>query len=331
METRKPVPESFISTELGKYRYNVDSTSLLHVTYGNADLRVVLGRAFVPTALVDRSIGETNGSRFPSIEASEKWKTTDETNVVPHIDSLPIPFICGPEFLGKQKERVLSLGKKYSVGDLRQLLHTGVGHSRLADVFATIFRIEQADQAIHRFSDAVKAWETRERRDPRITWIIPDGLVSSNLYIHPAAEDAILKVLQNHDVEQVRKLASTAGFQQWLPFLSLELITIMSSLRLGDFSVLEKMLLKASQYVRGKQVLGPWESDFPQVLQSFCLYSLYQFEPTRQALDLLIRLKGIGCTNIGHLTAFHPEACRLVRELDSRSWTKLTIALSRAT
>ena len=108
-----------------------------------------------------------------------------------------------------------------------------------------------------------------------------------------------------------------------------ELINIMRSLRLGDFSVLQKMLLKASQYAAGSQVLGPWDTAFPQALQSLCLYSLHQFEPTSQVLDLLVQLHGACCTNIGHLVAFHPEACRLSRELDSRFWTKLTIAFSR--
>jgi len=334
LETGEPVPESFISMELGKYRYSVDSTSLLHVTHGNADLRVVLGRAFVPATLVDRRGDKANHTRLTRIEMeSEKWRSMDvvEADVAHQIDSLPIPFICGPEFLGKQRERVLSLGKEFSVGDLKQLLHTGVGRARLADTFATIVRIEQADEAIHRFSNAVMTWEAGERRDSRVTWIVPDGFMSSDLTIHPAGGDLLLKVLRNHDDKQLRELEANSGFQQWLPFLSLELINIMRSLQLDDFSVLQKMLLKASQYAKGTQVLGPWDPDFPQALQNLCLYSLYQFEPTSQALDLLMRLNGTRCTNISHLVAFHPEACRLVRELDSRLWTKLTIAFSRVT
>jgi len=334
LETREPVPESFISTELGKYRYSVDRTSFLFVTHGNADLRAVLGRAFVPVALVNRRPDEANDASLTRIELkSEKWRAMDaaKVDVAHQIDSLPIPFICGPEFLGKQKERVLSLGEEFSVVDLKQLLHTGIGPARLAHTFATIFRIEQADEAIRRFSNAVMRWETGERRDSRVTWIIPDRFLSSDLSIHPAGSDLFLKVLRSNDNKQLRELEIKSGFQQWLPFLSLELTNIMRSLQPGDFSVLQKMLLKASQYAKGTQVLGPWDPGFPHMLQRLCLYSLYQFEPTSQALNLLMRLNEALCTNIGHLVVFHPEACRLVRELDSRLWTKLTIAFSQVT
>jgi len=332
LETGEPVPESFVAAELGKYRYVVDSTSLVHVTHGNADLRVVLGRAFVPVAFVDTAAHEADAVSLTGIEVkSKKWMVVDaaQAEVVDQIDTLPIPFLCGPEFLGKQKERVLSLGKKFSVNDLKQLLHTGIGQARLADTFNTIGRIEQADEAVDRFSNAAITWETGERRDSRVTWIVPDEFMSSDLSIHPAGGDLLLKVLRNDN--QLRELETNSGFQQWLPFLSLELMNVMISLRPDDLSVLQKMLLKASQYAKGSQVLGPWDSSFPQTLQSLCLYSLYQFEPTSQALDLLMQLYGACCTNIGHLVAFHPEACRLSRELDSRFWIKLTIAFSRVT
>ena len=158
---------------------------------------------------------------------------------------------------------------------------------------------------------------------------MPDAFLTRELVLDSEKERDFWEVLEESDHSLLDSLGPESRAQQWLPFLSMELVHEMKRLRSGDFSLLQKMMLKASRSAGGVEVQGPWEGKFPQHLASQCLVSLYQFEPTPRALALLTRLKAIHLGNVGHLTVFYPEAWRLVRTINSGVWSKLTIDFSR--
>ena len=201
----------------------------------------------------------------------------------------------------------------------------------LADLFNSPDRLKQADTAINRLSAAVNNWDSGQRRDPKVTWIVPDAFLTRELVPTGDEERRFWAILKRTDHPLLQSLGPDSGAQQWLPLLSMELLYEMKRMRSGDRSLLQKMMLKASRDAGGKEVDGPWEDKFPQHLSSQCVFSLYRFESTPLALALLTRLKAIYLLNVGHLTAFHPEAWHLVRSLNNEVWTKLTIDFSRTT
>jgi len=319
-ETGMPVPAAFISAELGKYRQIVNSNSLFFATRLNPELRVTLGEAFVPVRLL-----ETKGITPSGIEPASVFG-----QAMP-ISSFPAALIAGPELLGQVRSRVVSLQDRFSVSDVRTLIDTGVGHPQLADLFNSPDRLKHADTAINRLSAAVETWNSGQRRDPKVTWIVPDVFLTRELLPTGDKERQFWAILGRADHRLLQSLSPDSGAQRWLPFLSMELLYEMKRMRSGDRSILQKMMLKASRDAGGIEVRGPWEAKFPRHLSSQCVFSLYRFEPTPRALALLTRLKAIHLSNVGHLTAFHPEAWHLVRSLDHEVWTKLTIDFNRTT
>jgi len=317
-ETGRPVPGAYISAEMGKYRQVVNSSSLFFATHLNPGLRITLGEAFVPVDLLeDRGIARSGNE--PESESGQAFS----------IGSFPVASIAGPELLGQHRKRVVSLQDRFLVSDVRTLIDTGVGHPQLADLFNSSDRIKQADTAISRLSSAVESWNFGQRRNPKVTWIVPDAFLTRDLVLNVENERHFWEILEQGDASLRDSLNSDSMVLRWLPFLSMELVHEMKRLRSGDFSLLQKMMLKASRNAGGLEVPGPWDVKFPQNLASQCLVSLFQFEPTPRALALLTRLKAIHLANVGHLTVFCPEAWRLVRTLNDDVWRKLTIGFNQ--
>ena len=305
--TGKPVSTDVISAELHKHRQLVDPTSFIFVTHMNKELRYVLSEAFVPTALV-RTAARKHTPDDPTLATANT------------IDKLPISSIAGPEFHGRQLQRVATL-TGLSVGHLKELMYTGKGPVELADAFSTRERLLRAEAAVVRFEGALLAWKER-RRDTRAAWIVPEKALSRGR----------LSILVSQEAERIvgAQMRPITDAERWLPFLSIELARVIKNFRSADFAVLQKMLVKANRYARIADDVRPWSTDFPGDLACLSIYWLYQYEPTPPGLRLLKLLAGAYCTNLGHLVALHPQAVRLIQKNEATVWTHLAIALTQA-
>ena len=280
---------------------------------------------------------QTNGPR----EVRKAWAKLESGGAIlsaiePFNDSpiwekiglLPASSISGPEFQAQHRTRVAKLPPNYLISHVANLMKTGVGETLLRSTFSTNGRLEQANSAINRFSASVDAWRTGNKRDSRVTWTVPNHLLSENLELNESKLNTFWEVIKRTE-GPITTLRACTKVERWLPLLSVESIRVIQSLRGSDIPTINKMLIKATRDEYNSVVQGPWHPDFPEEISSLCLYSLYQFEPTSDAIRLLNRLKSVHCTNIGHLGIFDPEALETVKRIPLRDWSRLTLEFSR--
>ena len=113
----------------------------------------------------------------------------------------------------------------------------------------------------------------------------------------------------------------------WMPFLSLELIQRLKSMKSNTFGALHRALIKSNRHAGLSDRMMPWSREFPSELASLPIHWLYQFDANSNFLKILTSLSSAHCTNIGHLVAIHPASLNSIRRFDHKFWTRLTIAL----
>ena len=364
---KKPVPLSAIADRLGHSRYSIHPTSLVFITEANADLRYVLGDAFVPRLLVDDE---------QRAEYSEPSGILAGVQSIQTVDDLSVSSIAGLEFVGKHQRRVVQLGKNFSISTLSSLLRTGIGPIDLAQIFDTRGKVLKADRAISRFRSTWDSWSNGRQHDTRATWLLTpsadtESFSESDLLallerpavdylgkipfseienLHRACEEIEAKIMNqaaggtdgSNDVlalgtelSKARETLQRADWREafadlnlWMPFLSLEIIQKLKSMKSGDHGLIQRVLIRANREVGLSDEAMPWASDFPNELAALPLHWLYQFAPERRLLQNLDGLSSAHCTNIGHLVVFHPAAWNTIRDTASDFWTKLAICLS---
>lgn len=242
------------------------------------------------------------------------------------IDDLPVSTIIAPVFTPKQREFLLPVADYYNIGHLRRHLDGPDSSIFFTHHFRTNLQIQQLRTAIQQLEACINQWESGNRRDPTVSWIVPDDYVGE-LSITSCSKDTLCGCCKNSS-ELKELIESWSEPEKWLPFLSLELAHEIKRLTSNDIILLNKMLMKASKRFGGKEIKGPWLAGFPETLLPLSVYSLYRFSPNSSSLNLLDRLHAAYCSNIGHLAAFHPEACSLIRSIDHQIWTKLTVAFN---
>ena len=364
---KEPVRISVIAARLGDSRDSIHPTSLVFITEANADLRYVLGDAFVPRILVDDK---------PYAEHSEQRGAMSGAQSIQTVDGLSVSSIAGLEFTGKHQRSVVELGKSFSIGVLNSLLRTGIGPTDLARIFDTKGKVIRAEKAISRFRSTRESWTNGRRHDPRATWLLPptaatasfsesdllavlDGPIVAHLGSLPISEidklhlackeieakimtqaarglDGVDEVLAlGTELSKARETLRKADWREafaeldlWMPFLSLELIQKLKSMKSADHGLIQRVLIRANREVGLSDEVMPWASDFPNELAALPLHWLYQFAPERRLLQSLDGLSSAHCTNVGHLVVFHPTAWNTVRGTASHFWTKLAVTLS---
>ena len=268
---------------------------------------------------------------LPSPSSNEIVRARPELNSGPRPDDgsrradLCIPYLTGPEFRGRYREEVLLLEKSLSLEALKNFLETGCGHTDLSRVFSTKRRHLRVQEAIARFEESVTNWWGDERFDSRVTWILPRRVRTNDLAL---LLDSMAEVFKTFDGTPANWQEAFPEIDRWLPWLSLELVHKIRSMKSGDISFLHRVLIKATRDFGVTTEVYPWTPGFPDGLAELPIHALYQFEPSYSALRILNDLKAVFCLNVGHLSAFHPLAWKAIHTAEPGFWLQLARAIS---
>ena len=365
--SKKPVPLSTIIARLGDSRDSIHPTSLVFITEANPDLRYVLEDAFVPKTLTDEEAflecsqprEATSGSQYA--EALEDLRISSlaglgftgkhqrrlvELGKKFSISTLNILLRSGvgPTELAQifdTKGKVLRAENAiHRLQSTRELWTSKRRHdpratwllppNLLSASFSESDVLGILDRAIATCLGRLPMSEV-EKLDFACKEIEARILTQARRGLDGVEEVVSLSTDLSSARETLRKADWRLNFYEsnlWLPFLSLELIHRMKSMRSSDRGLIQRLLIRANREIGLSDEVMPWAPEFPEHLAALPVHWLYQFAPQRRLLQTLDVLSSAYCTNIGHLVAFHPTAWNTVRDVGSDSWTKLAITLS---
>ena len=304
----------------------------MRVRFGTKTPRYVVSRLISAILQILRALTPKGQGSLPSPNASEVVPAPPGANSVPSSrDGSPradlyIPYLAGPEFRGRYREEVISLGKNVSLGALKNFIDTGCGPTEVSRVFNTKRRQLRARDAITRFEESLTIWRGVERFDSRVTWILPRPLRTRDLA--PLLE-SIAEEFESLEGAPADWWGTVTGIDRWLPWLSLELVHKIRVMRPADLGFLRRVLIKATRDFGVATEVYPWTPGFPDGLAELPIHALYQFEPTYAGLRTLNDLNAVYCQNVGHLAAFDPLAWNAIHILPPGFWVQLARALIR--
>ena len=305
------------------------ATEVLSAENGHQDIPLRFGLVNKLENLISKLFGRNRaGDDVGTPEWQENYNTQNhsKSSSASEWSDLGVSYLAGPEFRGRYRDEVIGADGRLSIGMLKEFLSTGRGETELAQLFNTPRRRLRAKQAVARFEDMVIGWTEDRRHDPRVTWIVPDSMGSNDL---STELDSLSEFLQYPDGSAVYWRDLSPGMDQWLPWLSLELVQRIHSMTSTDLGLLRRTLFKVGKELGLSEDLYPWTSEFPNNLAELPIYTLYQFEPTTQALRILNTLTAVFCQNVGHLAAFDPLAWDAIHSLERGCWTRLALELNR--
>ncbi len=365
-KTGQPVPISVIREKLQFVRGPINPNSLIFATEANEEVRYVLGNAFVPCKLpnVENSkeypqprIEVANGRYEPLVDhlsvsslAGLEFSGKHQKNVVELGKRFSILELKGLIERGQGTRDLARLFKSKSM-----ILQADRAISRFQNITSSWVNgtkrdsratwVVEADsvsaslsqqELLNKIESPFRALvgglplETIENVQKALAKL--ETIIEAQKHNLGRSEEAIAR--DSQIIFENRRALKRVDWSQhfddldmWLPFLSLELIQRLKSMRSNTFGVLHRALIRSNRQAGLPDSLMPWSREFPAELASLPIHWLYQFEPKSNFLRILTSLSSAHCTNIGHLVAFHPTSLNSIRRFDHKFWTRLTIAL----
>ena len=195
----------------------------------------------------------------------------------------------------------MQVRKKATFKDLTLHVCGYITNSALSPIIATT---KEKDSVIDACDMLRKAFLTCRRqgrpKSERIAWIIPKKLLD------PGAET----IREEADIiDLVSNLCPYASYQDWLPWMSLELGRLAKVWRLQRINSLRRTVFKWAKEIDSKtESVYPWHPNFRQDIATTPIEVLYQFEPTDLTKKALREITNVGLHSVGHLKWLHPDA-----------------------
>ena len=369
-KTMQPVPISVIQEKLQIVRGPINETSLVFATEVNERLRYVLGDAFVPSDMPDAEhsivysqprIEEADGqpelvfdflsvsslaglgfSRKQQIDLLEFGKGKSFLELKCLIETGQ----GAPELARMFKSKAMILQADRAISRFQAITSSWVNGKRrdsratwVLEVDAVLANLSQ-QELLNRIESPFRTLvggfplETIENVQEALATL--ETILEAKQRNLGRTEDTIAR--DSRSVVEIRRALTKMDWRQhfddldiWMPFLSLELIQRLKSMKSTTFGALHRALIRSNRYAGLSDGMMPWSREFPAELASLPIHWLYQFDANSNFLKILNSLSSAHCTNIGHLVAFHPISLDSIRRFDRKFWTRLTIALKNQT
>lgn len=364
-KTGRPVPISDIHEKLQVFRGPINHNSLVFATEVNEKLRYVVGDAFVPSELLSAeyskeyphprvqvaenrpeimtdllSVSSLAGFEFSGKQRKDLLRFGRRISIL-ELKDLIERGQGSPELAKKFNSKSKILQADRSISRFQSISSSWVKGNRRDSRATWILTPKSVPIDISQR----KLLEIIEEPFTTLTNGIPLSSIDSiqELYYSIEAQKdnrgQDLKPVDNEEaleykLSEIRSILKEADWRQhfedldiWLPFLSLELIRRLKTMKSKTYGVLRRALIRTNRQTGLSDEVMPWTREFPTEIASLPLHWLYQFDPNASFLRILTTLSSVHCTNVGHLVAFHPVAWRTVRCFERKFWTRFAIKL----
>lgn len=365
-KTGQPVPLSVIREKLQNVRGTINLNSLAFATEANEELRYVLGNAFVPWQLRNDEnseeypqpiTGVAIGRYEPMVDhlsvsslAGFEFSGKQQKNVVELGKGFSILELKALVEKGQGtrdlvrlfKSKAMILQADRAISRFQNITMSWVNGTKRDSRATWVLEVDSVTaslsqrELLYRIESTFRKQvggqplETIEKVQKALA--ILETTIEAKKHSLGRTEEANARDSQY--VLEFRRVLNRMDWRQhfddldmWLPFLSLELIQRLKSMKSNTVGVLHRALIRSNRQAGLSDSLMPWSREFPAELASLPIHWLYQFDPGSNFLRILTSLSSAHCTNIGHLVAFHPASRNSVKQFDYEFWTRLSIAL----
>ena len=255
---------------------------------------------------------------------SHQWMCVQTTTLAPdHFGELSLA-VSAMFLTARQRAAVLGPLSDRTVADAVGALSDSSKDASFNRVFNTAKRQNDLVEGLAQCCDSCDAWLAGNRRDARFSWVLTDDLLGA-----PAQELSRKVGSHCHRTSEpfARFIRNAAALDVWLPYVSIEFIHATEHLGERHYSDLRMAVGKACLSAGAGGPMKPWDPDFSERVAGLPLEWLFAASPTKEVELLVSRLRGAGCTNIGHLAVLHPEGWRSYRSLPVKDWLVLAMSL----
>ena len=220
--------------------------------------------------------------------------------------------ICGFQLAPRVRSALLRLDD-VSLLELYFFLTNLKTINALEKCVSTPFERKQLRTAYLRFYKLLLRSPSGRPTSEKIAWIVPESMLTNRTRINSDAREHINRFLEDRLGEGLWARFTT-DCQQWLPYISLGITTIVRRWRTPRInSIRRTMFLLSHALDRERSGLLPWESGFEVSAGRIPIQALYQFEPSTVIRGTIASLNSLDFTLINDLRCFHPDAIALIK------------------
>ncbi len=232
-----------------------------------------------------------------------------------------------------RRERAACLSSRGGIllADVSAVLsRTRVPSTRAVEHLESVFNTERRrillGKAYARAEAFFAGWPNR---DERYSWMLPVALhgllgqIDSTVWKSQRSSTAAFAAWNRivDDLLACELLSSMRDLRNWMPWISLELLSQLARMRGSVLSELRAAVIRTS-FDQNVEIddTAPL-ARMPESLRCLPSSFVYQLNPLTSLQHLVMTLERAGAVNVGHLAALlHPELQRGVRGLESGDW-----------
>lgn len=214
------------------------------------------------------------------------------------MERLPASSICGFPLVPRVRKRLLALGDKVSLSDLRKHIQAACITEPLASTATTIYEKKSLIEAYLQFIATAEDGRCLGRaRSQKLAWIIP------NSHLTPAME------LDSPTVDKIAELGFVTqlgnDYQSWLPWMSLGIVNLFRRWRQPRIRTIRRAIFKLSAEAEATFPCEPGHATWQRHLP---MQALYRYEPSRLLEEALVAFSSLGLKSVNDLRCCHPNA-----------------------
>ena len=214
------------------------------------------------------------------------------------MERLPAASICGFRLVPRVRKKLLALGDKVSISDLKNHIQAACITEPLASVATTIYEKRSLIEAYLHFTAAAKEGRRVGRaRSEKLAWIIPDSRLT------PAME------LDSPTVDRIAELGCVTqlgnDYQCWLPWMSLGITNLFRRWRQPRIRTIRRAMFKLSVEAEAN---FPWEPGYATWQRNLPMHAIYRYEPSWLLEESLAAFSLLDLKSVNDLRCCHPDA-----------------------
>ncbi len=210
---------------------------------------------------------------------------------------LPASAICGFQLVPRVRKRLLELGVRVSLSDLRKHIQAACATEPLASTATTIYEKESLIRAYSQFITTAEDGHRLGRAgSEKLAWIIPDSHLTPTMELDLPTVDKIAEL----------GFATQLGndYQSWLPWVSLGIANLFRRWRQPRIRTIRRAIFKFKADANLPCELG--RTTWPQHLP---MQALYRHEPSQLLKEALDAFANLGLKSVNDLRrCCHPDA-----------------------